>query len=75
MRAEYRILLCGAWPRPAVQIIGDLTEFSEPENARLQCQDFGMRDWHDVHWPDLPENAEEVLLAYARCFYFGGARE
>jgi hypothetical protein len=66
--AEYRILL--VWGGPAVQIRGELSEHGEPETARLQVQDW-FTPWTDLRWSDLGEGAEEILLAYARCFYFG----
>lgn len=63
--AEFKILLCTGGP--AVQIIGELNEHSEPESARLQHQDWGT-PWTDV-W--LSAEDEETLLAYCREFYFG----
>jgi hypothetical protein len=67
--AEYRILL--SWGGPAVQIRGELDEHGEPTTGRLQCQDWGM-PWTDVRWGDLGDtNAEDILLTFARCFYFG----
>jgi hypothetical protein len=75
--SEYRILLCTGGP--AVQIIGELNEHREPETARLQVQDW-FQPWTDYR-PINPDDhtfttridtkAEEILLAYARCFYFG----
>jgi hypothetical protein len=68
--AEYRILLCTGGP--AVQIIGELNEHGEPETARLQVQDW-FQPWTDmrplVRAGDY--DSEPILLAYARCFYFG----
>lgn len=63
--AEFKILLCTGGP--AVQIIGELDEHGEPEKARLQHQDWG------TPWTDFRISGEDadVLLAYARCFYFG----
>jgi hypothetical protein len=67
--AEYRILL--SWGGPAVQVRGDLDEHGEPKTARLQMQDWFI-PWTDVHWGDLGDtNAEDILLTFARCFYFG----
>jgi len=62
---EYRILLCTGGP--AVRIIGDLGPFAEPDSARIEYQ-----DWF-TPWIPLPINGddEDVLLAYARTFYFG----
>lgn len=68
--AEYRILLCTGGP--AVQIIGELSEYGEPETARLQVQDW-FTPWTDFRPLVSPDNydSEPILLAYARCFYFG----
>ena len=78
--AEYRILLCAGGP--AVQIVGELSEHGEPETARMQVQDwftpwtdFLPNDFQSVYAADESqtrrERVEGVLLAYARCFYFG----
>ena len=64
--SEYKILLCTGGP--AVRIIGELNEYQEPDNARLQHQDWGT-PWTDFFPED--DNAEDILLEYARCFYFG----
>jgi hypothetical protein len=77
--AEYRILLCTGGP--AVQIIGELNEHGEPETARLQVRDW-FQPWTDmrplVDTSKSPKgreienyDSEPILLAYARCFYFG----
>ena len=60
---EYLILLCTGGP--AVRITGDLNEHSEPENARLEHQDWG------TPWTEYRAADEAVLLEYARQFYFG----
>jgi hypothetical protein len=74
--AEYRILLCTGGP--AVQITGELAEHGEPETARLEMQDWFL-PWTEYR-PTAPAphgethidaKAEEILLAYARQFYFG----
>lgn len=67
---EYRILLCAGGP--AVQIIGELSECGEPETARLQVQDW-FTPWTDFRPLVDVDNydSEPILLAYARCFYFG----
>jgi hypothetical protein len=65
--AEYRILLCTG--NPAVQIVGRLSEHCEPETAELQCQDW-FQPWTSVYIKGA-EDAEEIMLAYARCFYYG----
>ena len=59
---EYRILL--TWGGPAVQIVGELTSFGEPDNAALQCQDW-LTSWETVAADEI------VLLDFARNFYFG----
>lgn len=63
--AEYKILL--ATGGPALRLIGDLTEHGEPETARLEHQDWG------TPWTRFMTNAddEDVMLTFARCFYFG----
>jgi hypothetical protein len=67
--AEYRILLCTGGP--AVQIVGTLSEHCEPETAEMQCQDW-FQPWTRVVFPDMTSDYyETVLLAYARCFYYG----
>lgn len=49
---------------PAVRIIGELSNF-EPTHATLQVQDWG------TPWTDYTDADQDVLLAYAKCFYFG----
>ncbi len=77
--AEYRIVLCTGGP--AVQITGQLNEHCEPETARLEMQDWFL-SWTEYRPEDnakgaetghteLIADAEEILLAYARQFYFG----
>lgn len=68
--AEYRILLCTGGP--AVQITGELSEHGEPETARLEVQDW-FTPWVSIRPMVAPDNydSEPILLAYARCFYFG----
>ena len=63
---EYRILLCTGGP--AVRIIGRLDQYSEPESARLEYQ-----DWF-TEWQELILSSKDyaTLLTYAQCFYFGG---
>lgn len=75
--AEYLILL--ATGGPAVRIVGELRQ-GEPSSARLETQDWGTpwteyrgvevtRGKRKGELDDCPD--EEVLLDYARCFYFG----
>jgi len=59
---EYRILLTTGGP--AVRIVGDLGQHNEPHRARLEVQDW-FKPWTEYHCD------EEILLAYARCFFFG----
>lgn len=61
---DYFILLCTGGP--AARIVGTLNEHHEPDTAELECQDW-FTPWttHDVSDPD------QVLLTYARQFYFG----
>lgn len=63
---EYMILLCTGGP--AVRIIGDLNQYSEPVSARIEHQ-----DWFEP-WTDMPLNREEedTVLDYCSQFYFGG---
>lgn len=69
---EYRILLCTGGP--AVQITGELSEYGVPETARLEMQDWFL-PW--THFPPMVatdeefDTIEEILLTYARQFYFG----
>lgn len=60
--AEYRLLLTTGGP--AVRIVGDL-EDGEPTSASLEVQ-----DWF-TPWTEYQDADQDVLLAYARCFYFG----
>lgn len=60
---EYELLITTGGP--AVRIIGTLNQYQEPETATLQVQNWGT-PWAPFHGAD-----EDVLLDYARCFYFG----
>ncbi|MCK5603673.1 hypothetical protein KAR91_17435 [Candidatus Pacearchaeota archaeon] len=62
--SEFRILLC--WGGPSVQIIGELDEYNQPCEAKIQYQDW-FTGWTDY----LPEDEDEILLDYCRQFYFG----
>lgn len=68
--AEYEILLCTGGP--ACRIVGDLSEHGEPETARMEVQDW-FQPWTAMRPLVAPDNynSEPVMLAYARCFYFG----
>jgi len=63
--AEFCLLLTTGGP--AVRIIGEL-DSGEVESARLEVQDWGT-PWTEHR---LAAEENEVLLAYCRCFYFGG---
>lgn len=74
--AEYRILLCTGGP--AVQITGKLSEHVEPETARLEIQDWFLPwteyrpSWNsETMYAAKQQEPQDVLLAYARQFYFG----
>lgn len=60
---EYEILITTGGP--AVRIVGDFNDYCEPISATLQVQDWG------TPWTDYRDANEDVLLDYARCFYFG----
>ena len=67
---EYRLLLTTGGP--ALQLVGALNEYGEPETAELQMQDWGV-PWQ-VWWPSriaARNGYRETLLTFARCFYFG----
>lgn len=67
---EYEILLCTGGP--AVRIVGDLNQYSEPDNnIRLECQDW-FTAWTEVApWVDVGGDGRAALRAYAACFWFG----
>ena len=60
--AQYRICLCTGGP--AVQIVGELGAFNQPDTAQLQCQDW-FTPWTDV---DTTSEDEATMLAYAQHF-------
>jgi hypothetical protein len=61
---DYKILLC--WGGPAVQIVGTLDAYNQPDSAKLQYQ-----DWFTT-WLDYPLTKAEVetVVKYARQFSF-----
>jgi hypothetical protein len=63
--AEFCLLLCTGGP--ACRIIGTLDEYSQPDRARIEHQDWG------TPWIDYPltQAQEDDVLTYCRCFYFG----
>lgn len=62
---EFKILLC--WGGPAVRIVGYLDEHCQPEDAKLQYQDWG------TGWTDYALDREglDAVLEYSRVFWFG----
>ena len=62
--AEYRIML--SWGGPAARIVGDLDVYGQPETATLEVQDWG------TPWTEYTGDDPDVLLRYARFFYYGG---
>ena len=60
---EFNILLTTGGP--AVRIMGELDDNREPARAWLEIQDWG------TPWTRYYDASQAVLLAYARCFYFG----
>ena len=62
VKKHYEILLC--WGGPACRIIGKLDEHNEPETAEIQYQ-----DWF-TSWTTWTGADEDILLDYARQFYF-----
>ena len=65
---DYKIVLTTGGP--ALQIIGELNEYGEPENAKLQWQDWGT-PWTDIWTHESTDIDSGILLEYAQCFYFG----
>jgi hypothetical protein len=64
---EFRILLSTGGP--ACQIMGELGDHNEPEKAWIEVQDW-FQPWTRLDLSDEPK-AEEILLTYARAFYWG----
>ena len=62
---EFKILL--TWGGPALRVIGDLNQYKEPENIKMQYQDWGTF-WTDF---EITENQQEALDWFCNCFYFG----
>lgn len=60
---EFKILLCTGGP--AAQIRGELGEHNEPSKAWIEVQPWTRLDLSGE------EGAEEILLTYARVFYWG----
>lgn len=64
--SEYRILLTTGGP--ALQLVGELSEYGEPETAKLQHQDW-FKPWTDMH--GLTEEEDGALLTFSQRVYFG----
>lgn len=62
--AEFQILLSTGGP--ALRMIGQLNDWSEPDSARLEYQDWGT-PW--TEW--APGADEDALLWFASLFWFG----
>jgi len=62
---EYMILLCTGGP--ACRIVGQLDQWSQPETAKIEHQ-----DWF-TPWTELRVDSEDeaAMVEYAGCFYFG----
>lgn len=76
---EYEILLSTGGP--ACRIYGELDEHNEPTSAELQFQDW-FTPWtalstddpsgtYSDEWLQEQADAQDDVLAFARCFYFG----
>lgn len=63
---EYKILLCTGGP--ACKIIGELSQYGEPETARVEYQDWGT-PW--TEYRETTSEEDEAILTYAQQFYFG----
>ena len=63
--AEYAILLCTGGP--AVRLTGPLGQYNEPDDVRLECQ-----DWFTPWTPcRVDEATDKALLDFARLCYYG----
>ena len=62
---EFKILL--TWGGPALRVIGDLDQYKQSENIKLQFQDWGTF-WTDF---EITESQQEALNWFVNCFYFG----
>lgn len=60
---EYCILLSTGGP--ATRIVGALDDWRDPISAKLEAQ-----DWFEP-WTEYVGAEQDILLDYARCFYFG----
>jgi hypothetical protein len=64
---EFEILLCTGGP--AVRLTGNLDDHAQPESVTMEVQDW-FQPWTAFN-PSRDDDEDDVLLAYARCFYFG----
>ena len=62
---EFRIELCTGGP--AVRIIGDLDQYCEPENPRVEYQDW-FTPWRTL--ASVTDEQNDALLEYCRVFCF-----
>ena len=62
---EFRIELCTGGP--AVRIIGDLDQYCEPENPRVEYQDW-FTPWRTL--ASVTDEQNDALLEYCRAFCF-----
>ena len=62
---EFKILL--TWGGPALRVIGELNQYKEPENIKMQFQDWGTF-WTDF---EITEEQQKALNWFCSCFYFG----
>lgn len=63
---EFKILL--SWGGPALRVIGDLDQYKQPENIKMQFQDWGT-PWTDF---EITESQQKALNWFCDCFYCGG---
>jgi hypothetical protein len=64
---EFEILLCTGGP--AVRLVGSLDRYGQPDSVSMQVHDW-FQPWTGFD-PATGDEDEDVLLAYAQCFYFG----
>ena len=64
---EFEILLCTGGP--AVRLTSSLDNHGQPDSVSMQVQDW-FQPWTGFD-PAADDEEEDVLLAYAQCFYFG----
>tara|TARA_Y100000114_G_scaffold149008_1_gene162671 strand:+ start:273 stop:674 length:402 start_codon:yes stop_codon:yes gene_type:complete len=62
---QFKILL--TWGGPALRVIGDLDQYKQPENIKIQFQDWGT-PWTDY---EITEDQQDALNWFCNCFYLG----